>query len=166
MNDLPKSTSVNSEDQELNIKQLLEQYAYYWKWFIISVFVFIIGALIYLRYADKIFNITAKILLQDENKATGELAGLSELANLAGGNPASAFVLDQIDVMKSRRIFSKVVEQNRLNIGYFNKGNVKSSELLEVQSPIRLVLLQSNKINLDSIKYSISIRKDGKSYII
>src|SRR5690606_13974404 len=113
---------------------------------------------IYLRYADKIYNITAKILLQDENKASGELSGLTELANLAGGgSPGSAFVLDQIDVMKSRRIFQKVVDQNKLNINYFAKGNVKSSELVEAQSPIRLIILEPNHPRLDSINYKFSI---------
>src|SRR5690606_4980245 len=120
-----------SKEQEINLKQIFEQYAYYWKWFIISVIVCLIAAFIYLRYADKIYNITAKILLQDENKATGELAALSELSSLTGiGGSGAAFVLDQIDVLKSRRLFQKVVEQNRLNIVYMNKGNVKSSEMI------------------------------------
>ena len=124
MNKFQSSDSGNnfSENQELNIKQLFEQYGYYWKWFILSSLICLSIAFIYLRYANKIYNVSAKILLQDENKAAGELAGLAELANLTNGSPASAFVLDQIDVMKSRRIFEKVVEQNKLNINYQEWG--------------------------------------------
>src|SRR4051794_12758228 len=113
----PNPYKTAPEEQEINLKQLFEQYAFYWKWFFLSVFICLIAAFVYLRYADKVYNITAKILLQDENKASGELAGLSELANLAGGS-SSAFVLDQIDVMRSRRIFQKVVSHNKLNIAY------------------------------------------------
>src|SRR5690606_18051901 len=135
------------------LKQLFEQYSYYWKWFVFSIVICFVAALIYLRYADKIYNVTAKILLQDENKASGALAGLTELANLAGGSPAAAFVLDQIDVMKSRSIFQKVVNQNKLNITYLIKGNLKTSELIERQSPVRLILLEPNHPRLDSVNY-------------
>src|SRR5690606_31463494 len=160
------SYPTKSEDQEINLKQVFEQYAFYWKWFILSVLICFTSALIYLRYADKIYNITAKILLQDENKVSGELVGLSELANLTGSSPASAFVLDQIDVMKSRRIFSKVVQENRLNIVYKSIGNVKSSEMPENQSPLRLILLETNNLKLDSVEYSITVKKKGDAYVI
>src|SRR5690606_1048824 len=130
----------------------------------VSVVICLIAAFTYLRYADKIYNITAKILLQDENKAAGELSGLAELAGLAGGSPASAFVLDQIDVMKSRRIFRKVVDQNKLNISYLIKGNVKSSEVTEAQSPIRLVILDQNSSKLDSVLFSLVVKKTTNGF--
>src|SRR5690606_34322858 len=100
-----------SEESEINLRQLFEQYAYFWKWFLAFVIIFISTAFIYLRYAERIYKVEAKVLLQDEKKASGDLAGLTELASMAGGvgSQASAFVLDQIDVIKSRRILSKVV---------------------------------------------------------
>ncbi|VTQ07292.1 Wzz/FepE/Etk N-terminal domain-containing protein [Sphingobacterium daejeonense] len=154
--------NLSKENQEINLKHLFEQYIYYWKWFFVSVLLFGILALIYLRYADKIYKVDSKILLQDESKATGELSGLTEIANLTGG-PASAFVMDQIDVIKSRRIFRKVVDQNRLNIVYQYKGNVKNSELTEQQSPVKLVVLDPNNSKLDSIKYSFTLsQKNGE----
>src|SRR5690606_13715045 len=164
-NSTNSNLSGGREEQEINIKQLFEQYSYYWKWFILSIIVCVIAAFFYLRYASKIYNVSAKILLQDESKAAGELAGLSELTSLGGiGSPTSAFVSDQIDVMKSRRIFLKVVTQNKLNISYYSKGNVKSSEMLEEQSPIRLVLLEPNNLKLDSIQYKLIVRRNGNNY--
>ncbi len=167
MSNFPNSYSTEKEEQNINLKQLFEQYAFFWKWFIVSILICILGAFIYLRYADKIYNITAKILLQDENKPTGELAGLSEIAALGGlGGSSSAFVSDQIDVMKSRRIFRKVVEQNRFNIIYAYKGNVKSSEMVEFQSPIRLVLLESNNSKLDSLTTTFIVKKNKNNIIV
>src|SRR5690606_15175698 len=152
------------EGQELNLRQLFEQYVYFWKWFVVSVVVCTIAAVLYLRYAEKIYKIDAKILLQDEKKASGDLAGLAELASLAGGgSQASAFVLDQIDVIKSRRILTKVVTQNKLNIIYNAKGNVKKSELLESQSPIKLVLLEPNNPKLDSVFYQVKVSVSGNT---
>ena len=67
-----------SDEQELNLKQIFEQYAFYWKWFVISVFACLFIAFVYLRYAERVYNISAKILLQDEKQASGDMAGLSE----------------------------------------------------------------------------------------
>src|SRR5690606_7059027 len=146
------------EESDLNLRQLFEQYAYFWKWFIFSILVCLSVAIVYLRYAQKIYKVDAKILLQDEKQASGDLAGLSELASLTGGgSQTSAFVSDQIDVIKSRRILRKVIESNKLNIYYNSQGNVKNSELLERQSPIKIVLLDPNNKNLDSLSYEVKI---------
>lgn len=148
----------NTEENEINLQQIFEQYSYYWRWFVVSVVACILAAFIYLRYAEKIYAVSSKVLLQDDKQASGELAGLSELATLAGGgSQTQAFVSDQIDVIKSRRIFRKVVEKNKLNITYSNKGSIKSTDLLEVNSPFKLVFLDINPLVLDSIQYSLSI---------
>src|SRR5690606_28162764 len=93
----------------------------------------------------------------------GDLAGLSEITSLAGGggSPSSAFILDQIDVIRSRRILSKVAISNKLNIIYNAKGKVIKSELLEKESPVKLVLLESNNPKLDSISYHLKIKVSG-----
>src|SRR5690606_39381945 len=120
-----------SDEQEINLKQLFEQYAFYWKWFMVSVLACFFIAFVYLRYAEQVYNVTAKILLQDEKQASGELAGLAELSALTGmGGGSSAFVADQMDIMLSRRLLLKVVEANRLNVSYFKKGNLRTSEIL------------------------------------
>src|SRR5690606_6749798 len=143
-----------SEDQELNLKQIFEQYAFYWKWFVISVFACLFIAFVYLRYAQKIYNTSAKILLQDEKQASGDMAGLSELANMAGmGSSSAAFVNDQMEVLRSRRLMRKVVETNRLYLSYHMKGNIKSAEVLEVQSPLKVMLLEPDHERLDSVGY-------------
>src|SRR5690606_11733689 len=128
-----ESTQPIKEESEINLRQLFEQYAYFWKWFLFSVILCFSLAILYLRYAEKIYRVEAKILLQDEKQASGDLAGLAELASLAtgGGSQTSAFVTDQIDVIKSRRILRKVIESNKLNIVYHSQGKVKKSELLE-----------------------------------
>src|SRR5690606_22285029 len=154
-----------SDEQEINLKQLFEQYAFYWKWFVISEFACLSIAFIYLRYAQQIYNVTGKILLQDEKQASGELAGLAELSALTGmGSASSAFVADQMDVMKSRRILRKVVESNRLNVTYFRKGNLKSSEILEKDAPLKLMLLEPTNPRLDSVSYELTISKKGEIF--
>src|SRR5690606_29417946 len=146
------------EEQEIDLKQLLEQYAYYWKWFVVSVILVVGLAFLYLRYTTPQYKVDAKILLEKEDKATGELAGLAELSTLTGGSGASAFVVDQIDVLKSRRLIRKVIDQHKLNIQYFVSGTIRASEVLEKDSPVKVSL-----VDLDSLKrpQELSITIEG-----
>src|SRR5690606_40715222 len=91
--------------------------------------VYLLSAVVYRHYAERIYNVNAKILLQDEKQASGDMAGLAELSDLTGmGSSSGAFVNDQMEILRSRRLTRKVVETNRLNISYFAKGNIKRSE--------------------------------------
>src|SRR5690606_13884294 len=49
---------------------------------------------------------------------------------------------------------------------YFDKGNLKSSELLESNSPVKLLLLEPNHLKLDSISYSFTIIESGGKFKI
>lgn len=131
--------NTSSANQDIDIKQIIEQYLYYWKWFVVSVIVTLCLAFVYLRFASPQYKVDAKILLEKEDKATGELSGLAELSTLTGGSGQSAFVLDQIDVLKSRRLLRKVIERNNLQNTFYLKDNIKETEVLESDSPIKIV---------------------------
>src|SRR5690606_10201684 len=98
---------------------------------------------------------------------SGDMAGLAELATITGmGSSSAAFVNDQMEVLRSRRLMRKVVDTNRLFISYYMKGNIKSAEVLESQSPLKMMLLEPSHVRLDSIGYTFTINKKGDSYKI
>ena len=72
-------------EETINIRQILEQYLYYWKWFVLGIFLSLIIAFVYIKYAQKQYQVSAKILLNEKESATGELAGLMDQAMLGGG---------------------------------------------------------------------------------
>src|SRR5690606_33142865 len=156
-NKLKGYNASQTDNEELNIKQLVEQYAFYWRWFALSILLSSIIAVLYLRYAEKIYSVSAKILLQDEKSSTGELSGLSELATFNRFSSTSAFVQDQMDVLRSRRILRKVVEETSLNVWYFSVGKVKTTELMANDSPVRLVTAGADTSRLDSLAYKFQI---------
>src|SRR5690606_8023772 len=117
--------------------------------------------------AQRIYNVNAKILLQDEKQASGEMAGLAELATLSGmGSSSAAFVNDQMEVLRSRRLMRKVVDTNRLYLSYYVKGNIRSAEVLEQHAPLKVMLLEPNHERLDSVDYTFTVSKHGNQYKI
>lgn len=174
MKNVSNSYKKNSDAQEdeINLKQIFEQYAYYWKWFVISIFLTVAIGCSYLYYSTPQYKVDAKILLEKEDKASGELSGLAELSSLTGGSGQSAFVLDQIDILKSRRLLRKVVESNNLQYSYFIKDNLKELEILESDSPVKVVssTMYGNKdlANISLIisdANSFSLKEKGNDWI-
>src|SRR5690606_38469080 len=158
---------LRDQEQDINLKQVFEQYAFYWKWFVVSIIACLFMAFVYLRYAQRIYNVNAKILLQDEKQASGEMAGLAELATLSGmGSSSAAFVNDQMEVLRSRRLMRKVVDTNRLYLSYYVKGNIKSAEVLEKHAPLKVMLLEPTHERLDSVDYTFTVSKHGNQYKI
>src|SRR5690606_31288598 len=116
---------------------------------------------------QKIYNTSAKILLQDEKQASGDMAGLAELATVTGlGGSAAALVDDQIGVLRSRRLLREVVETNRLYLSYSVKASIKSSEVLEKDAPLKVLLLEPNHARLDSVAYTFTVSKKADTYKI
>ena len=86
-----KNEILNSQfenNQSLNIREEIEKYVFYWKWFLLGVIIAIISAFLYLRYTASIYNATATILIKDNKKAgiSKELAAFEDLGIIGGGS--------------------------------------------------------------------------------
>ncbi|MDH2207900.1 polysaccharide biosynthesis tyrosine autokinase [Empedobacter sp. GD03644] len=155
----------DESEETINIRQILEQYLYYWKWFVFGVIISLTLAFLYVKYTQKQYQVSAKILLNEKESATGELAGLMDQAMLGGGSGGSAEVGDQIDVLKSRRLLTKVIQKNNFNIQYFSIGRVAEIQLQQEKSPVKFILLNENdKTNesLDNNSFIVSILSNTK----
>jgi len=171
-NNINNNFSDNKEEN-INIRQIIEQYLFYWKWFVISIFIALFGAFIYLRYTQNQYKVSAKILLNEQKSSTGDLAEVMDQAIL-GGSSTNSEVGDQIDVIKSNRLLTKVVLKNHLNVKYSNVGDIVTKQIPQENSPISIIFLtndnQSNQSFLITIlsntKYKLENKKtkDSKTY--
>jgi capsular exopolysaccharide synthesis family protein len=136
-----KSEIFSEEIEEnINIRQLLEQYLYYWKWFVLGLILALTIAIIYIKTAEKQYQVSAKILLNDKDSgAKGDIASMMDQA-LLGGSSLNAEVGDQIDILKSKRLITKVVQKNNLNIEYFDSENISKKQISKDDSPIKIIL--------------------------
>ncbi|WP_313581515.1 polysaccharide biosynthesis tyrosine autokinase [Chishuiella sp.] len=171
-NNINNNFSDNKEEN-INIRQIIEQYLFYWKWFVISIFIALFGAFIYLRYTQNQYKVSAKILLNEQKSSTGDLAEVMDQAIL-GGSSTNSEVGDQIDVIKSNRLLTKVVLKNHLNVKYSNVGDIVTKQIPQENSPISIIFFtndnQSNQSFLITIlsntKYKLENKKtkDSKTY--
>lgn len=129
MNEQQSQFSGNEE----SITQQIQPYLNKWWWFILSAILLVFTSVIYLRYSTKIYQAEASILIKDTQSGGGvsELAALGDIGML-GTNFNT--VENEIEILSSRRLMSKVVEELDLEIQYFSEGNIKTSESFQNNS--------------------------------
>lgn len=112
---------------EDSLAQQIQPYLNKWWLFVLSALIFMIGAFFYLRYSTSIYQAEASILIKDTQAGGGisELAALGDLGSL--GNSFNT-VENEIEILTSRRLMSKVVDELDLDVQYFSEGNFKTSE--------------------------------------
>ena len=129
------STSASAQEElksEGDIKQIIFQYLKYWPWFVLSVFICLSLAFLYLRYTTSVYKTATQIkILKDEGGL--DLSGLQGSAPLFDWNKIN--LQNEIEVIKSRRIAKKVVDTLNLETSYYKSGNLKVSEIWKGEVP-------------------------------
>ncbi len=148
------SQEKRHELEEISIKDLLEPFTRNWFWFVLSVIVAIAISFIYLRYTTPKFETKATVLIKDKNE-NGLSTDLDPFRNLGIFKRFSQGKLENdLAILNSRRIISKVVEELDFNIKYEVEGRVITNELYP-NPPIRITYIKKR----DSIDYPSNIPK-------
>ena len=137
------------EDEEpINYREKFEKYAYNWKWFLISIFIFSLGAYAYLKFIPKQYTVTSTILINDEN-SKGLPSELSAFEDLGLTTLGKTSVDNEIGMLKSFSLMESVVKKLGTNITFYEKGMISNKELYKNEIPFII-----NFLLKDSLVYS------------
>ena len=111
--------NVDKENDEggFDIRVILDYLRVYWKLFVLSVVVCCAFAFVYLRYATPVYNVTAKVLLQDSEKGGSVLSPADMLVDFGMQNRMSN-VENEIELMSSMAVVRGAVLDAELYIKY------------------------------------------------
>ena len=154
--------SISTPEQSLDLREELNKYLRYWPWFIISVVILISIAIIYLRYETTIYSTSSIVLIKDNKSGSSELAALEQLGVGSGGGNA---IVNEIGILRSRRLMENVVRSLNLNIRYSSEGSVKDVELygnehLEI-NVVQINEEQLQKLPVQSRRFKVRVNKNG-----
>lgn len=114
-----------NNEESISIKKIINKYLKHWPWFLASFFICLISAFLYVRYANTIYGSTAKIKIVDDTK---ELNVTVDALSMIGSN--SKINMDnEMQVLKSYRIISQVVDELNLDVDYYKKGRIKKTQI-------------------------------------
>ena len=133
-----------------SLSTIIASYLRYWYWFLLGTVISISCAVGYLRYLSvPQYFITSTLLIKD-SKTGPDLAGAGNFTTAE--MPPTKSVDDEIEVLKSKSLMLRVVNELLLNTSYYIAGRFKDVEVYEKYLPIKLIVN-----NLDSTAFGKSV---------
>lgn len=113
-------------EDDFRLENLLRKFWSKWYWFLISMLVCFGIAYYVAQTQTPMYLITAKVQINDPKRGgtTAESQLLGEL-----GSMASATLSNEAEILQTRYLMETVVRDLKLNVTYFEKGQLRNSEL-------------------------------------
>ena len=150
-------------EEEVNIQELLFRYLIHWPWFVASVLFCVVCAFAYLKVATPVYNVSATVLIKDEDKGGGAtMASELEKMGLGGMMNTKSNVDNEVEVLKSKSLALEVVEQLNLYVSYRNEDSWLSKEMYRT-SPVLVSLTPQEADQLEKpMKVKMILLAPGK----
>lgn len=146
-------------EEEIDLRELIFSYLAYWPWIITSVFLCFVGAWLYLYFTPPVYRVSGSIIIKDEKKEgnVGTAIGLENLG-LGGMITASQNMDNELEVLRSKSLLKRVVNDLELYITYKNEDEFPAKDLYK-SSPVIVSLTpqEADKLSesvLIDMKYS------------
>lgn len=160
-----KENRKNSDE----LREIIENYLKYWKWYLICIVIFLSLAYIKIRYSTEAYSVNATIKIANNDREQRVLEEVREVNQYGLFSEESNRISDEIEILKSRPLIKKVIEDLNLNIQIFNQGKVMATEAYK-NPPVTINILSNDSIikKIDTTltlhvnsKSSYSLEKDG-----
>lgn len=147
MQNVHSNNAYETDEADVNIKEILFKYLRFWSWFIATVVIALFIAVFYLKYTPTVYSTEAKIKIIDASK---ELNIGADALSMLSGKP-KINLDNEIEVLKSYRLLSQVVEALNLQVDYLVEGNIKTTPIWE--TPFKII---QTKAATDSLRNTLN----------
>ena len=157
------------EESAFSFQAIFSMLVLNWQYFLLSLFICVCGALIYLRYATPVYQMSVKMLIKEDNsnrtrRSANILNNMQELGFLSN----SAGIENEVEILQSRVLARDAVKNLKLYTEYRSAGRLKKSLIYQSQpvnvdlDPQGLNAMDKDMLyGMKSISMSITM-KDGK----
>ncbi|RRO19736.1 polysaccharide biosynthesis tyrosine autokinase [Flavobacteriaceae bacterium 14752] len=144
----PDNTNSSNE----SLKKEIFRYLKYWQWIIASVIVVMAICYLYLRYSPNIYETSAKIKILKKKDSGMDLSGL--VGNSPLFDMSKINLENEMQILKSRRLVEKVVDELNLDTYYYVSGRIKDNEIFGSEVPFKVNWLNIDDTNTQFTKSS------------
>ncbi len=123
--------------EQKEIKGLLRKYLKFWYWFLIGAIISVGIAVIYLRYATPQYSASTTLLFKDEKG--GGLSESSAFSDIELLNTSKS-IDNEILVLKSWSLMTKVIVELRLDITYVIEGQIRDVEMYGEDVGVQIIM--------------------------
>lgn len=142
------------EESSFDFRTLLMIFIINWKWFVVSLMIFILGAIFFIKYKSPVYQVTAKMLIKEEQKKRNgiNIIGASMLESMQnlGFVASSNGMANEIEILQSNNLSIQTVKNLKLYVEYKMYSIVKNKLVYNIQ-PINVDLDEASLDSLDKM---------------
>ena len=152
------------EEQIIDFTAFVRKYKRYWWLFLLSLIACVALGMAYLKYAQRIYNVKAVVLVAQDDNGAGAGANLLKSMKLMG---QGSKVDDEMVVFSSQELCTEVVKQLGLNRSYLEKKAWYRPDVDHYNSsPVEIIAPDEFFDTLSSsLKFKIDVNKQGLATI-
>ncbi len=152
------------EEQIIDFSAFVRKYKRYWWLFLLSFIACVALGMAYLKYAKRIYNVKAVVLVAQDDNGAGAGANLLKSMKLMG---QGSKVDDEMVVFSSQELCTEVVKQLGLNRSYLEKKSWYRPDVDHYNSaPVEVIAPEEMFDTLSSsLKFKIDVNKQGLATI-
>ena len=118
-----------------------------WQYFLFSFIICVSGAILYLRYTEPTYKLSARMLIKDERKQNSNASQMLSNMMDMGIVTNSSGIDNEVEVMQSRILMRDVVRELHLNAEFRIKGHIMDKIVYRKQA----VNVELDPVVLDSL---------------
>lgn len=118
-------------------REMIFKYVRYLPWIVIAVSLALLGAYVKLRYSTPIYSVAGKLLVSTQSPYGGGQDKFDDIFMMQRADKLN----DEIEIIKSRSIASRVVNALGLQKQVYNKGKIRSSVVYRKDVPFNFEIL-------------------------
>lgn len=159
------ANTPEEEKSSLDFRAIYSMVLLNWQWFALSLFIFLCGALIYLRYKSPVYQVSVKMLIKDEQRNTSR--GTQMLSNMKdlGFISNSEGIDNEVEILQSQLLACEAVKDLKLYVEYKKEGRIKNRLIYKVQ-PVNVDIDPASLEKMDKtlMPIKLKIEQVGRAY--
>ena len=161
---------LDKEESSFNFRELYTMLILNWQWFAISLVACLIVAVLYLRYANPVYQVSSKMLIKDDNnrrRGSDMLANMQDLGFVSN----SAGIENEVEVLQSHILAREAVKNLKIYTTYKLDGIFKD-DLIYKDQPVSVDLDPEHLSWFDeeflNVVHSIrlTVKKNAEGYVV
>ena len=120
--------NVKDQGKEISFQWFFVNFLVYWKWFAISIILFLACGYVYLRYVTPVYNVNSMIVFRGGSRGVdSESSYFQRLGYIESGTN----IENEMEVLHSRDLLETAVVEGDYYIRYSVKGRFKNTEIYD-----------------------------------
>ena len=153
-------------EDEIDLRMLFYNLKKHWFYFLFSILLFSVGALLYIRYTLPVYEATTSVIIKDNKNASKNIEDILS-GDMFGNNKNIA---TEIGILQSRSVLEKTFEKLNLNVSFYSKSGLLNYPLYKTTPFVVKVLTISEGVyeeefhisSFDSSRFKLEIEADNR----